>query len=138
VPLPNESIDAIITSPPFLGTTEFVRQNRLRLWFCGWDYTRQLAAKHDGEFLEMHRTLDIYSPILAEFRRLTKPDATVVMHLGVVRKVDMAQAVARIAELQGFTVIGTVVEDASTLESHGRTDRGATHTHQFLFLRPSA
>ena len=33
--LPKESIDAVITSPPYMNTLDYARDNRLRLWFLG-------------------------------------------------------------------------------------------------------
>src|SRR5207249_2191880 len=39
--LPDESVDWIITSPPFYANRDFLRMNRIRLWFSGWDYAKQ-------------------------------------------------------------------------------------------------
>lgn len=33
--LPKESIDVVITSPPYMNTLDYARDNRLRLWFLG-------------------------------------------------------------------------------------------------------
>ena len=57
------------------------------------------------------------------------------MHLGVVKKVDMAKNLISLAEKSGFKVLSTIYEDTSNLESHGIRDRGATHKHQFLILQ---
>ena len=61
--LPDSSVGALITSPPFLGTTQFLRQNRVRLWFCGMDLEEQQAHKHT--FAEYRRDLTFYSELLA-------------------------------------------------------------------------
>jgi SAM-dependent methyltransferase len=135
LPLPDRSIDAIITSPPFLKSTEFIRQNRLRLWFCGMDYQRQLAAKSGGEFIENHKTLEIYERVLREFRRVLRPGGLAILHLGVVQKHDMALAIVPHAENAGLRRMALVYEDAGHLETHGRTSRGGTAQHEFLFLR---
>lgn len=135
LPVPDRSVDAIITSPPFLKSTEFIRQNRLRLWFCGMDYRRQLAAKSGSEFIENHRTLDIYDQLLREFARVLRPGGLAILHLGVVQKHDMALAIVPHAENAGLRRIGLVYEDAGHLETHGRTARGGTAQHEFLFLR---
>jgi len=134
LPLHNGEADAVITSPPFLGTTEFLRQNRLRLWFCGWDYQRQAAEKSSGAFLEYHKTLNAYAQLLVEVKRVLKPSGLAMLHLGVVGKHDMGVGVEDLAEKAGFDTEGLLYEDTRGLESHGRTARGATHTHQFLFL----
>ena len=122
--------DAIITSPPFLGTTEFLRQNRVRLWFCGMDLDTQLTEK--PQFVEHRRGLDFYGPLLSEWRRLVHAGGRLVMHLGIVKNRDMACEIAPYADAAGFTVHAILHEPVRHLESHGRTDRGATHTHQFL------
>jgi hypothetical protein len=135
LPFESRSVDAVITSPPFLGTTEFLRHNRVRLWFSGWSYARQAMEKTETTFLEHHRTLDIYASVLAELRRVVAPSGLVVMHLGVVGKRDMAQQISAIADASGFSTLAIIYEDATALESHGRTQRGATAQHQFLFMR---
>ncbi len=133
IPLPDGSIDAVITSPPFLGTTEFIRQNRLRLWFVGWDYGEQKQRKPD--FLEYARGMDGYLPVLHEMKRVVRTGGTVVFHLGVVKGFDMAEEMTPLAEQVGFGRVALVYEDAGHLESHGRTDRGGTARHSFLFLQ---
>ena len=39
--LKNESIDIIISSPPYYNTIDYVHANRLRLWFSGVDFDEQ-------------------------------------------------------------------------------------------------
>jgi len=136
MPLADDSVDAVITSPPFLGTTDFLRQNRLRLWFVGFGYEAQRERK--PEFLEYTRDMGSYTPILKEIARVVRPGAPVVFHLGVVKGFDMAGAMTPLAEQVGFERIALVYEDATHLESHGRTDRGATAKHSFLFLKARA
>ncbi len=128
--LQSHSVDAVITSPPFLGTTEFLRQNRVRLWFCGMDYPRQRASR--DQFVEYRKDLSFYGDLLLEWARVLRRGGRLVMHLGVVRNRDMAEEIRPCVEEAGFTVHGILYEPAAHLESHGRTDRGATHTHQFL------
>jgi len=135
LPLADGSINRVITSPPFLKSTEFIRQNRLRLWFCGMDYRQQQAAKSGTEFIENHRTLDIYDRVLHEFRRVLRPGGLAVLHLGVVQKHDMALSIVPHAENAGLRQMALVYEDASRLETHGRTARGGTAQHEFLFLK---
>jgi hypothetical protein len=131
----DEEVDCIITSPPFYGTTDFLRQNRVRLWFCGWDYEKQFSEKKTGDFLEFRKTMDDYSSILQQFYQVIKPDGLCIMHMGVVKKRDMAKNVCEHLDEAKWRFIDIVYEDVRGLESHGRTDRGATHTHQFLIIQ---
>ncbi len=135
MPADEGSVDVIATSPPFFGTTEFLRQNRVRLWFSGWDYAEQARMKESGDFVEYHKSLDVYGTILAEFRRVLVSDGLVILHLGVVRGRDMGLQIGDLAEEQGFSIEALLYEDTSRIESHGRTAKGGTTQHQFLFLR---
>jgi DNA methylase len=135
VPLADSSVDVILTSPPFLGTTDFIRQNRVRLWWAGWDYLRQAQEKASGRFLEYQGSSDPYRWVLPEMRRLLRAGGLSVLHVGTVRKRDMAAEIARVAVASGFAVEGRVDESVVGLESHGRTDRGATRSHTVLVLR---
>lgn len=124
--------DAVITSPPFLGSTEFVRQNRIRLWFCGWGYERQREERPD--FYEHQKDKGVALTAIAVIvARLLVPGGVAVLHLGVVRSFDMAQGLADVLP-SSLTHIATVYEDARRLESHGRTDRGGTASHAYIVL----
>lgn len=132
MPFSNSKIDVIITSPPFFGTTEFLRQNRVRLWFAGWDIPFQKGQR--DKFLEHSPTLSPYRSLLKEFRRVLRKNGLLIMHLGVVKEVDMAKSILPFALDCGFRNHGIVYENVADLENHGRTDRGGTHKHQFLFM----
>jgi DNA methylase len=127
---PAASVDAIITSPPFLGTTEFLRQNRVRLWLAGMAYSQQ--AKDKPQFLEYERDLTRYRDLFVRWFNALRPGGRLVMHVGIVKNRDMAQELLPHAAEAGFLPLPIVREPAGHLESHGRTDRGATHTHEFL------
>ena len=133
LPLLEKSTNVIVTSPPFFGTTDFLRHNRIRLWFCGWDYKKQTEMK--GSFLEQAASVAVYRPIFEECKRVLKDNGVVVIHLGVVKKRDMSKELMPLASESGFSCLGTVYEDTTKMETYGRTDRGSTHKHQFLFLR---
>jgi len=131
--LKNDSVDSIMTSPPFFNNRDFLRMNRIRLWFCGWDY--EIQNKFKANFIENAKDLGIYSKIFDEFYRVLKSSSLCILHLGVVKNVNMAEILSAEAKKTGFETLDIVYEDSSKLESHGIRDRGATHTHQFLFLR---
>jgi len=126
------SADAIITSPPFLKTTEFLRQNRVRLWFNGWDYERQEETKE--QFLE-NQEMSEYVELLSSFYECLDAGGLCVIHTGVVNGNDMALEFAEKAPNHGFSPLGIIYENTEAMESQGRTDRGSTKEHQFLILR---
>jgi len=126
------SADAIITSPPFLKTTEFLRQNRVRLWFNGWNYEKQEEMKE--QFLE-NQELSKYVELLSCFNECLDAGSLCVIHTGVVNGNDMALEFAEKAPNYEFSPLGVVYENTEAMESQGRTDRGSTKEHQFLILR---
>ena len=107
--------------------------NRIRLWFCGWNYEKQKEMK--AIFLEHKKNISAYQTIFNQFYKVLKPEKICIMHLGVVGKVDMATQIAPYAEKEGFEMVSIIYEDTSALESHGIVDRGSTQHHQFLILR---
>lgn len=127
-----QQVDAIITSPPFLKSTEFLRQNRVRLWFNGWNYETQEKMKE--EFLE-NMPLSKYVELLDVFHDCIKEAGLCVFHTGVVNGEDMAQQIADESVEYGFNPLGIIYEQTEDMESQGRTDRGSTKQHQFLLLR---
>lgn len=131
LPLGDGTIDVVITSPPFLGTTDFMRQNRLRLWLAGWEYDRQHELK--AEMARFSKTWQPYLDVLREIGRVLKPNGTAVLHLGKVKGVDMAQVLSEHLP-NTLKARGIVYEDTTRLESHGRTDRGATAEHSYLVV----
>jgi DNA modification methylase len=131
--LATASVDAVITSPPFLGSTHFLRQNRVRNWLLGWGYEEQQRRR--SQFLEHQETLDVYSGVIKELHRVVRPGGLVVFHVGVVKDDDMADLLAPYFLAAGFAELGTVWEDTAALESHGRSARGGTHTHGVVVLR---
>ncbi len=132
LPFETDSVDAILTSPPFHANRDFLRMNRIRLWFCGWDYSEQEAKK--PSFVE-NRDIGCYDQVFKEFDRVLKSGGACVLHLGVVKQFDMGEVLAPLAQRVGFSHLATIGEDTRDLESHGIRARGATHTHELLILR---
>lgn len=129
----DSSVDVIITSPPFLGSTHFLRQNRIRNWFIGLSYSEQVKLR--SSHLEHKKGVDGYEAVAREFYRSLKPNGLLIMHLGIVGKQNMVDMLKPILESTGFNSVKTVWENTSNLESQGRTDRGSTHVHAITVLQ---
>jgi hypothetical protein len=126
--------DVMLTSPPFYDSTRFHANNWMRAWFCGWD-----PADFAGErerFLEYQQKRDfgVYADVVREFHRVLRPGALAVWHLGRSRRFDMAGTLEGLAQ-PWFSSDGLFEEDVSACQSHGVSDQGGTHTHQFLLMR---
>ena len=127
--------DVILTSPPFLNSTRFFANNRIRMWFCGLDYNQQ--AKMGDNFVDSIQDKDIrvYDKIFKCFNGWIKPEGICVLHLGVVKKVDMGQVILPFAEKNDFKKIKLVYENVLGKEKFGVTDQGVTNQHEFLILK---
>jgi len=77
--LPSNSIDAIISSPPYFGALDYARDNRLRLWFLGvsdWkELDRSLTANNQVYITQM-------TDCLTQMDRVLKDRAYCVLVLG--------------------------------------------------------
>lgn len=128
-------VDCILTSPPFLQSTRFYSSNWLRLWFCGWEYEKQLAMR--GEFLEeqQRRSMSIYDTVLRAFDQFIKPGGLCILHLGATRKSSMGQQILNYVAVNGFHPLALETENIEGWESFGIKDQGSTVKHEFLLLQ---
>lgn len=127
------SIDLIVTSPPFFDSTRFYMSNWIRMWFCGWD-REDFETKKD-DYLETQQVKDatIYNQFFKICKTLLKKEGILIMHLGKSGKHDMGKTLSEIASNE-FEVFGLFDENVSHCEKFGIKDQGATRAHQFLFL----
>ena len=99
LPLPDESVDAVVSSPPYYGALDYGRDNRLRLWFLGVKDYRTLEKRltsEDAVYLpQMSRAVD-------EMCRLVRTSGHIILVLGDYRRNganhDSAGAVLKIAQ----------------------------------------
>lgn len=126
-------VDAIITSPPFVGSIRFYIQNWLRLWCTGWEDTDFKQA--DVDFLEakQKKSMNIYYDFFDMCHRVLKPQGKVILHLGNSKVCNMAYELELRAQ-DKFNIIYKGVENVENIEKHGIKDKGATFEHQYLFL----
>jgi SAM-dependent methyltransferase len=97
LPCEGNSVDAIISSPPYYGALDYGRDNRLRLWFLGVDDYRKVDVK-------LTSNEKVYVPeitrAVGEMLRLLKPGKCAVLVLGDYnrngRRQDSAATLSRI------------------------------------------
>jgi DNA modification methylase len=112
LPLEDESIDFVITSPPYFNMQTYAWDNWLRLWFLGYSY------KHVREKLfqtnSIRKFKEFIKDCLKEIFRVLKWDRAAVIVLGTIklngRIVDMAEEVAPIAEEVGFNIQSVIYD----------------------------
>jgi DNA modification methylase len=102
LPLRPGSIDAVITSPPYMDNLDYVRDNRLRLWFLGLEerYLKNQEHFSPDEF----RAFLIRS--LLYFKRVLKDGGLCVLVLGNINRDQRHYQCARLAKHIALTKLG--------------------------------
>ena len=111
LPLRNNSVDLIISSPPYFNTLDYVTVNRLRMEILGINEKERneikttLIQDFTNYLLEMDRCI-------AEMKRVLKNNSKCILILGDLHK--------------GKTVINTADEIRKVMEKHGFITHGIT------------
>jgi hypothetical protein len=134
--LPDESIDAVVTSPPYMNALDYVRDNRLRLWFLGHDHRDGLKRgipKNLQEFDElMSNCLEMILRALREGKRC-------VMVVGEVERsgqaVNTADVLLGVADRVGGFDLEAVVEDFVPRDRRTRREGLCTKREWIVVLR---
>ncbi|MET0602900.1 MAG: hypothetical protein ABW167_13010 [Baekduia sp.] len=131
----DDQVDAIVTSPPFIGM-RFDRPNWLRLWFCGWEASTFHETKTAG-FLERQQTKDreCYRDFFRVSAELLPSGGILIAHVGAGPRGDLAADLLRLAPAE-FTLEADVVEEVAHIERHGISDKRRTPRQHLLgFVR---
>lgn len=109
--IPAESVQLVVTSPPFLDIVQYANDNWLRCWFNGLD------AAEISRGITMARTVKAWEAfmlaVFQEFRRIIRPGGWVCFEVGEVRKgrVRLDEVVAPLGVAAGFKVEGILIND---------------------------
>lgn len=79
--LPDNSVDLVVTSPPFLDVVDYAQDNWLRAWFCGID----LAKISIWQLRGIEDWTAAMTRVLRELRRVLKPTGFIAFEVGEVR-----------------------------------------------------
>lgn len=115
LPLTNESVDLVLTSPPYMRVLDYTWNNWLRLWFLGVDRkdARDALVLTSSE----SRWTAFMRCSLSEMYRVLKRDRACVIVVGDVKKgtvFNSAAALAEIASDIGFSHVLTIDDDYAT------------------------
>jgi SAM-dependent methyltransferase len=137
LPLEDNVVDAIISSPPYFGALDYARDNRLRLWFLGHRDWKELDAS-------LTANAKVYIPqmkdCLLEMERVLKPEKYCVLVLGDVEKDGKNQRTAEIlADLavdvtQGSLVVDEIYDDRIPDERRARRRTRTTKFDRILVM----
>ena len=137
----DESVDAIVSSPPYFGALDYGRDNRLRLWFLGLEDYKELEALLTSKD-------SVYVPqmteVVKELYRVLKPHKVAVLVLGDYRRngnhTDSAETIAEIVRqlLPGKLVVEDIFNDSIPDERRSRRRTRTTLKEHVLVLRKVA
>ena len=106
LPIEDESVDLVVTSPPYFNMQTYAWDNWLRLWFLGYTYEEVRGMLFQTESIKKFE--GFMTDALKEIFRVLKWNRAAIIVLGRVKLkgkvVDMAELVAPIAEEIGFQV----------------------------------
>ena len=114
LPLDNNSVDLVISSPPYFNTLDYVNDNRLRLEFLGYDHEKKEKLKTDliqdkKNYLEEMRKIGM------ELKRVIKNKGYCIFILGDMQSgkiiINTGEEVRNVFEEIGFKFHG-IIEDA--------------------------
>ncbi len=141
-PIPDESVTLTVTSPPFLDTVQYAKDNWLRCWFCGID----AVAVERG--LTVTRSLADWCKAMGstfrELFRITLTGGYVAFEVGEVRggSILLDEQVLPVGAAAGFVPLGILVNlQQFTKTSHiwgiGNNASG-TNTNRIVVFRKEA
>jgi hypothetical protein len=114
LPIKDETVDVIISSPPYFGALDYARDNRLRLWFLGYKDWKEIDES-------LTASKNVYTPqmstCLKEMCRVLKSGKHCVLVLGdVERNGETRRTAELLANLatdvtQGGFVVETIYDD---------------------------
>jgi DNA modification methylase len=99
----DNSVQLIVTSPPFLDIVQYVEDNWMRCWFNNLDaeeISNQISIPKD-----LTKWNEIMSDVLAELFRVTKSGGIVAFEVGEIRKgsIKLDEEIVPLGESNGFT-----------------------------------
>ena len=131
----SDSIDLIVTSPPFLNVVDYAADNWLRCWFCGIDASSvpvTMATK-------VPAWQQVMSEALQEFHRLVKPGGHVAFEVGEVFGVRLEEAVIPCGISAGFEALLVMInqQDFTKTANCWGVDNGkmGTNTNRIVLFR---
>jgi len=138
LPIGEETVDPIISSPPYFGALDYARDNRLRLWFLGCEDWKELEAS-------LTANNRVYLPqmsiCLKEMFRVLKIGSYCVLVLGDVEREGQTRLTAEVlADLslevtQGGFAVETILDDRIPDERRSRRRTQTTKFERILVMR---
>lgn len=132
-----ESVDAVITSPPYMNALSYGRDNRLRLWFLGVNDYNEYDRRNPRTPKEF---CDLMRKCLTIFHRVLRPRRACVLVLGELsrayRTINTAQLVIEVATKEsGYYNCEVLVDDIVPDVRRARREGASVKREWILVLR---
>jgi len=132
-----ETVDLVVTSPPFLTVVNYKMDNWLRCWFCGIDP----VGVHITNLQRVDRWQAAMEAVFHELHRLLKRGACVAFEVGEVQSgtVRLEEAVIPAALGAGLEPVFVLINDQSFTKTANlwgvANNRVGTNTNRVVLLR---
>ena len=77
----SDSVDLVVTSPPFLDTVNYIQDNWMRMWFCDIE----MEASKIWQLKRLEDWIFQMKKVFVELRRILKPQGRIAFEVGEVR-----------------------------------------------------
>ena len=105
----SNSIDLIVTSPPFLNVVQYSKDNWLRCWFNGID----IKSVEDKIFItsSLEKWNNFMYNVFKELYRVLKPQGIIAFEVGEVKngKIKLEEQLIPLAKNIGFRIEGVMI-----------------------------
>jgi DNA modification methylase len=132
----SQSVDLIVTSPPFLDIVNYRQDNWLRIWFTNVEFAENAC----WQIRSLNDWLDKIKSAFAEFYRVLKPSGVIVFEVGEIRKGNLLleNEVAKVALEIGFKVDCILINSQNFTKTANcwgvKNNEEGTNTNRILIL----
>lgn len=138
--LPPESVDLVVTSPPFLNKADYLLDNWLEFWFLGLDM--EAIRPRIVQTPDLDTWSAFMGDVIRELYRLLKPGGRAVIEVGEVvykrETVNLDEVIAALGMKRGFQVEEVLIhqQQFTKLANCFNVDNNAkgTNTHRMVVL----
>ena len=137
----NDSVNLIITSPPFLDVIDYAADNWLRCWFNGIDHEKMKQE------ISSHKKISDWNQFISEcfteFYRITKPQGYVAFEVGEVKngKIKLEEEVLPIGLSKGFKCIAVIINSQNFTKTSNiwgvKNNKKGTNSNRIVLFQKS-
>lgn len=132
----DNSVDLIITSPPFLDVINYKQDNWMRCWFCNID----IDSVNISCFKKLQDWEDKMYNVLLELKRILKTNGHIAFEVGEVKngKIKLEQSIVNMANKIGFSNIKVFINKQSFTKTSNiwgiTNNKKGTNSNRIVFI----